>query len=84
MKILRTATGFAKWMAFLGLICGVLYSFGGLVIDLLTIGLNRGTLLAFGALVGMPVIFGTFGFFLGALIALIAQGVSSVLDRMRR
>lgn len=29
------------WMAFLGLICGVLYSVGGLVIDLLTIGGTR-------------------------------------------
>ena len=71
-------------MACLGLVCGVLYSFGGLVVDLLTIGLNWGTVLAFGALVGMPIIFGTFGFFLGALIALIAQGVGAVLDRMGR
>ncbi len=71
-------------MACLGLVCGVLYSFGGLVVDLLTIGLNWGTVLAFGALVGMPIIFGTFGFFLGALIDLIAQGVGAVLDRMGR
>jgi hypothetical protein len=41
--------------------------------------------LAFGALVGMPVIFGTFGFFFGALIAIIAiiaEGVGAMRDRM--
>ena len=84
MKILSTAIRCSGWMAGLGLVCGVLYSFGGLVVDLFTIGLNWGTVLAFGALVGMPIIFGTFGFFLGALIALIAQGVGAVMDRMRR
>lgn len=58
MKILPTAKWCAKWMAYLGLACGVLYSVGGLVYDLLTIGLNWGTAMAFGALVGMPALFG--------------------------
>lgn len=62
----------------------MLYSFGGVGVDLFTIGLNWGTVLAFGALVGMPVIFGALGFFLGALIALIAKGVGALLDRMQR
>ena len=84
MKILPTATRLARWMAYLGLVCGVLYSVGGLVIDMLTIGLNWGTAMAFMALVGMPVIFGTFGFLCGALIALVARGGGAVLDRMRR
>jgi len=84
MKILPTATKLARWMAYLGLVCGVLYSVGGLVVDMLTIGLNWGTAMAFGALVGMPVVFGTFGFLCGALIALVAGGVGAVLDRMRR
>ena len=84
MKILPTAVRLARWGAYLGLVCGVLYSFGGVVVDLLTIGLNWGTVLAFGALVGMPVIFGALGFFLGALIALIAKGVGALLDRMQR
>ena len=82
MKILPTAARLAKWGAYLGLVCGVLYSFGGVVVDLLTIGLNWGTLMAFGALVGMPVVFGALGFLLGALIALITQGVGAVLDRI--
>ena len=48
---------------------------------MLTVGLNWGTVMAFGALVGMPVAFGVPGFFLGALVALVAQGVGAVLDR---
>ncbi|MGY8777095.1 MAG: hypothetical protein ACKVIN_03125 [Longimicrobiales bacterium] len=81
MKVLPTSMRFAKWSAYLGLVCGVLYSLGGVVVDLLTMGLNWGTVMAFGALVGMPVAFGVFGFFLGALVALVAQGVGAVLDR---
>ncbi|MFG1691509.1 hypothetical protein ACGF5M_05085 [Gemmatimonadota bacterium] len=84
MRILPTAMRGAKWMAYLGLACGVLYSVGGLVVDLLTIGLNWGTAMAFGALVGMPVIFGAFGFLCGALIALVARGVGAMRDQMRR
>lgn len=47
--------------AALGLVCGVLYSFGGLIVDLLTVGLNGGTALAFLALLGMPAIFAFVG-----------------------
>ena len=73
--------GFAKFMGFLGLILGlsfgILYSFGGLIIDSLvsldlisgdtfgTLGLSYGTFLAFGALIGMPIILGVGGFILG-------------------
>ena len=83
LKILPTATMLARWMAYLGLVCGVLYSVGGLVVDVLTIGLNWGTAMAFMALVGMPIVFGTFGFLSGALFALIARGAGAVLDRMK-
>lgn len=61
--------------AIVGLIIGVLYSFGGLAIDALatlgwittteTPGLSYGTILAFGALIGMPIIFASFGFVIG-------------------
>ena len=71
MKTLPTAMTLARWMAYVGLACGVLYSFGGVIVDLLTIGLNWGTLMAFGALVGMPVVFGALGFACGALIDLV-------------
>ena len=78
---------FAKFQALvgalIGLICGILYSFGGLIIDVLvsggllssaameTPGLSYGTVLAFGALVGMPVIFATAGFLLGLVEAIL-------------
>jgi hypothetical protein len=42
-------------------------------VDLLTIGLNLGTLMAFGALIGMPVIFGAVGFVIGVLIAMVRR-----------
>ena len=65
----------------LGLIAGICYSFGGLIIDALvsmgwvttseTPGLSYGTLLAFGALIGMPIIFYIGGFILGIVEALL-------------
>jgi hypothetical protein len=45
-----------------------LYSFGGLIVDLFTIGLNRGTALAFLALLGMPAIFALVGQFAGFVL----------------
>jgi hypothetical protein len=67
--------------ALIGLILGILYSFGGLLIDTLvtigwitsqeTPGLSYGTVLAFGALIGMPIIFAAFGFIVGLIGALI-------------
>jgi hypothetical protein len=67
--------------ALIGLILGILYSFGGLIIDTLvtlglitsseTPGLSYGTVLAFGALVGMPIIFALFGCVLGLIEAVL-------------
>ena len=61
----------------IGIIAGILYSFGGLIIDFLvslnvitsldTPGLSSGTLLAFGALIGMPILFALFGLVFGIL-----------------
>lgn len=76
---------FAKFHAILftigGLIAGIFYSFGGLIIDSLvsfglittqeTPGLSYGTVLAFGALVGMPIVFAACGFILGLIEALL-------------
>ena len=81
MKILPTAMRLARWSAIVGLAFGVLYSVGGFFVDLFTTGLNWGTAMAFGALIGMPVIFGALGFCLGALGAFVAGGVGAVLDR---
>ena len=55
--------------ASIGFILGILYSFGGAVYDLFTIGWNLGTVLAFGALIGMPVIFAIPGLLLGGISA---------------
>lgn len=76
---------FAKFQgiigALVGLIAGILYSFGGAIIDVLvstkvissnqTPGLSYGTALAFLALIGMPIIFATFGFVLGLVEAIL-------------
>lgn len=73
----------AKFQAFLmalvGLLVGILYSLGGLLIDALvslnfiisneTPGLSYGTILAFGALIGMPIIFAIVGFITGIIEA---------------
>ena len=68
-------------MAMVGLVAGILYSFGGLIIDALvsigwvsstsapTPGLGFGTVLAFGALIGMPAIFAAFGYIVGLVEA---------------
>jgi len=63
--------------ALLGFLLGVIYSFGGLIVDVLvsldslsskeTPGLSYGTALAFGALLGMPIIFATTGLLFGLL-----------------
>lgn len=65
----------------LGLLAGIIYSFGGLIIDTLvslgwvttneTPGLSYGTVLAFGALVGMPLIGAIIGLASGLLGALL-------------
>ena len=78
MKTLPTALTVAKWTAILGLACGVVYSIGGFFVDLFTIGLNAGTAMAFGALIGMPLMFGALGFACGALAALTVQGLHAL------
>ena len=78
---------FAKFqsilIAMVGVICGIVYSFGGLLVDILvtmnflseesmsTSGISLGTLLAFAALVGMPLIFGVMGYILGIVEAIL-------------
>jgi hypothetical protein len=81
---------FAIYGAGLGLVLGVLYSFGGAIKDILvslgwitstdTSGLSYGTLLAFFALVGMPLIFASFGFLMGLFGALIFNYTSKIFN----
>jgi hypothetical protein len=67
LGILSSAKLQAILMGFIGLIAGILYSFGGAIYDVFTIGLNGGTALAFLALLGMPILAATFGFITGVI-----------------
>ena len=65
--------------AYVGLLCGILYSFGGFIYDLVTTGsLNLGTALAFFAIVGMPLSFAFFGFIAGVILAVLYNLFSRV------
>ena len=84
---------FARFQGYLGgligLVLGILYSFGGLLIDTLvslgwmttteTPGLSMGTLLAFGALVGMPLIGAIAGFAAGIVEAILYNLAAPVI-----
>ena len=79
LNILSFAWLQAVLLGLVGGLCGILYSFGGLIIDSLvslgwvttaeTPGLSYGTILAFGALIGMPIIFALLGYLLGLMEA---------------
>ncbi len=69
MGPLGAAKHFGLFGAFVGLLLGITYSVGGFFIDLATIGLNQGTALAFGAIIGMPTIFFTIGAVAGVMWA---------------
>lgn len=70
-------------LTLVGVLCGIVYSFGGLFIDTLvslgflsaeimsTPGLSFGTILAFGALIGIPIIFAVLGFLFGIIEAVL-------------
>ena len=88
LKILPFAL-FQGWLTtLLGLLCGIIYSFGGLLIDAGvslgwlsgsywgTPGLSYGTVLAFGALIGMPLIFGVIGVAGGIVEAVLYNWIS--------
>ena len=81
MKVFNWSLTQAKLFGLLGLLLGVLYAFGGLLIDVMaeyhwleteeTQGLSWGTLLAFLALLGMP--------FLGAMVGLLVGFLQALL-----
>jgi len=95
MKIKKlNVISFAKFQAvigaLLGFVAGLLYSFGGFIIDILvslnwvftaeTHGLSYGTILAFGALIGMPLIGAIAGLILGFLEALLYNIFARLFD----
>ncbi len=77
----------------IGLLCGILYSFGGLLIDTLvslnaistteTPGLSYGTFLAFGALIAMPIISGVAGYILGFIEGILFNLISPLLGGIK-
>ena len=72
----------AKWMSVAGLLLGLFYAAGGLIIDLFTIGLNLGTALALGAIIAVPILFGAVGVivdFVIKLVMLIKKKVTDVI-----
>lgn len=71
LRVLTFARFQAVLMAPLGLVAGILYSFGGAIYELATSSLNSGTALAFLALLGMPVVFAGIGFVVGLIEALL-------------
>ena len=66
----------AMVFAVIGLVAGILYSFGGFFYELVTNSLNSGTALAFLALVGMPLLFGLAGAVAGIVEALVYNALS--------
>ena len=66
----------------IGVVLGIVYSFGGALLDGVTSGLNEGTLLAFGALIGMPLLFAVAGFLLGAFqFAFFGKWLSKMFEK---
>ncbi len=75
----------ALLLGLFGILLGIVYSFGGLIYDLITTHtVNFGTLLAFQALLAMPIIFGTFGFFLGIIEAFLYNLVAKYFVWIRQ
>ena len=67
----------------IGLALGILYSVGGLIVDLTTTGINAGSGLAFFALIGMPIIFGVPAFLIGLIIAPIFNLISKLVGGIK-
>jgi hypothetical protein len=80
MNVPRPAAFLGKLGALIGLALGLLYSIGGFFLDLSTTGLNAGTAMAFGAILGMPLMFGGAGFLLGLLAAAVAAPFRRTVD----
>jgi len=92
LNILAFAKFQAIFFGLIGLLLGILYFFGGLILDVSvsmnwlqseeTTGLSYGTFLAFGALILMPLIGVLIGFFTGIIEALLytiwTQWMSSI------
>lgn len=90
-RIFKIAKYQSVLLGLLGVAAGILYAFGGLIIDSLvslgwitsneTPGLSYGTILAFGALIGMPVIFAFTGYVLGLVEGVLYTLSTTILKK---
>ena len=72
IKILSLAKFQAILLAPVGLITGIIYSFGGTIYDIYYTGsVNFGTALAYLGLIIQPIMFAAFGYALGIIEALL-------------
>ena len=72
INVLELAKLQAVLMTPLGIITGIIYSFGGTIYDIINTGsVNYGTALAYVALVVQPIMFAVVGFGLGIIEAFI-------------
>ncbi len=76
VELSSLAKPFAAALAFLGFIAGVLYAVGGAIYDVLKGQVGSGTVLAFFAIIGMPILFATFGLIVGAIGAFLNNRVA--------
>mgnify|MGYP005733934757 CR=1 FL=1 len=93
VSILSMVTMHTMAMGLLGFFAGMLYSVGGLTIDTLvtigwitsneTLGLSYGTVLAFGALIGMPMIGAVVGCVIGVAVACLNNMLAALFNRSR-
>jgi hypothetical protein len=80
IRVLSFAKFQSVLMAYVGLIAGILYSFGGAIYDIASTGsVNLGTALAFLALIGMPVAFAVVGVTLGLIEAVLYNFFAGLL-----
>ena len=66
----------------MGLLLGLFYAAGNLIIDLFTIVLNLGTALALGAIIALPILFGAVSAivdFMIKLVMLIKRKITGVI-----
>jgi hypothetical protein len=79
INVLALAKFQAIILAPVGMITGIIYSFGGTIYDLIQTGsVNFGTALAYVALVVQPIMFAIAGFALGIIEALLFNLIAKI------
>lgn len=81
-KIERYNLAFPMSVVFgsIGVVAGLVYAIGGAIYDLINGQLGFGTVLAFMAIVGMPLLFGGIAFVLGVVIAVVYNIIAQLME----